>query len=134
MPNPGYRSTPLTDEDIIEMRELRANQRKSVKWLGWKFDTTPANAHLIVTGRTHKNVGGPITPVKGPTSDEEVVEIRTMRAMGYTYAELAKEYGKSEVALRSICSGKSFPHLPGPRSGEVGRHKSPGRPRGRKYL
>lgn len=116
MPNPGYRSTPLTDDDIIRMRELRAAEGKTsaLSYLSKLFDTTLANAHLIVTGQTHKNVGGPITEVKGPTSEDDVVAIRCLRAIGYKYADLSTEFGKSEVALRSICTGKSFPHYGGP--------------------
>jgi hypothetical protein len=124
MPNPGYRTIPLTDEDIIEMRTLYASggRRMSTSYLGWMFETTTANVHLIVTGQTHKNVGGPISPVKGPTTEAEVLEIRELRAKGYDYYTLSEKFEKSQVALRSICSGKSFPHVGGPRSGQVGMH------------
>jgi hypothetical protein len=126
MPNPGYRSTPLTDADIIEMRTLRATggRKATLKYLSWLYETTQANVHLIVTGQTHKEIGGPITPIREPTTEAEVLEIRRMRAIGYSYAELSKEFGKSEVALRSICSGRSFPHHGGPRSGQIGRHST----------
>jgi hypothetical protein len=98
------------------MRELRAAGGKtaSLSRLSKQFDTTLANVHLIVTGQTHKEVGGPITEVKGPTSEEDVVIIRQMRALGYKYSDLAVEFEKSEVALRSICTGKSFPKYGGP--------------------
>lgn len=120
MPNPGYRSSPLTDQDIIQMRELRAlRPRTSLIYLGWLFETTPANVHLIVTGQTHKEIGGPITEVKGPTSEEEVLEIRRLRRCGYSYPALSEKFGKSEVALRSICSGKSFPQYGGPLTSKV---------------
>ena len=116
MPNPGYRSSPLTDDDIIKMREMRASGGKTsaLSYLSKLFDTTLANAHLIVTGQTHKNVGGPITGIKGPTCEADVVAIRCLRAIGYKYSDLSKEFGKSEVALRSICTGKSFPYYGGP--------------------
>jgi len=116
MPNPGYRETPLTESDIIQMRELRAASPRSMTlaYLGKLFETTTANVHLIVTGQTHKEVGGPITNVKGPTTEEDVVIIRQMRRMGYSYRDLSMEFGKTEVALRSICAGKSFPQYGGP--------------------
>jgi len=103
------------------MRELRAASPKTVTlaYLSELFETTIANAHLIVTGRTHKDVGGPITEAKGPTSEEDVIVIRQMRAMGYKYPELSDEFGKTEVALRSICSGKSFPQYGGPLTTKV---------------
>ena len=101
------------------MRELRAASPRSMtlEYLGKLFETTTANVHLIVTGQTHKDAGGPITGVKGPTTEEDVLDIRRLRAMGYKYPDLSMEFGKSEVALRSICSGKSFPQYGGPRSG-----------------
>lgn len=119
MPNPGYRPSPLTDQEIVEMRVLRAinPRRATLHCLAELFDTTPANVHLIVTGQTHKNAGGPITDVRDPTTEEEVLEIRQLRALGYSYASLSDEFGKSEVALRSICSGKSFPRVGGPLTG-----------------
>jgi hypothetical protein len=121
MPNPGYRATPLTDEDIVQMRELRAASPRTMtlSYLSELFETTMANVHLIVTGQTHRDAGGPITEVKGPTSEEEVLEIRRLRRIGYSYPELSMEFGKSEVALRSICSGKSFPHYGGPLTSKV---------------
>ena len=132
MPNPGNRETPLTDEEIVEMRTLYAlrSRKMSASYLGWMFETSTANVHLIVTGQTHREVGGPITPVKDPTTEKEVLEIRSMRAHGFSYFELSKKFGKSEVALRSICSGKSFPYVGGPRSGNVGYgNRQVGRPR-----
>lgn len=119
MPNPGYRVTPLTDEDIIQMRELRAANPRAMtlEYLSKLFETTLANVHLIVTGQTHREAGGPVTEIKDPTTEEDVLDIRRLRAMGYKYPALAEEFGKSEVALRSICSGKSFPHIGGPRTG-----------------
>lgn len=119
MPNPGYRETPLTDDEIKLMRELRASDTRkySLRKLAVMFKTTTANAHLIVTGQTHKQAGGPLSKVKFPTTDEEVIEIRTLRAIGYSYSALSKEFGKTEVALRSICSGKSFPNVGGPLTG-----------------
>jgi hypothetical protein len=98
------------------MRELRAAGGKpaALSHLSKLFDTTLQNVHLIVTGQTHKEIGGPITEVKGPTSEEDVVIIRQMRALGYKYSDLSSEFDKSEVALRSICTGKSFPQYGGP--------------------
>lgn len=119
MPNPGYRATPLTDAEVVEMRLLRATggTRVSLSSLAQMFDTTIANVHLITTGQTHKKAGGPLSNVREPTSEEEVLEIRHMRQLGYSYERLAQEYGKSSVALRSICSGKSFPQYGGPLTG-----------------
>lgn len=119
MPNPGHRETPLTPEDIVEMRTLRATSKKAtLSYLGWLFETTTANVHLIVTGQTHKEVGGPITGTRPPTDAEQVEEIRKLRVNHrWSYRLLSSEFGKSEVALRSICSGKSFPQYGGPLTG-----------------
>jgi hypothetical protein len=108
--------TAVTDAQAVEIRNLRAGKAK-LKDLAWLYETALSNVHLIVTGQSHKDAGGPIQPIEQPLEDSTVLEIRNMRALGYGYAELSIEYGKSEVALRSICSGKSFPHVGGPLSG-----------------
>lgn len=116
MPNWGNRAKPLTDDEVIQMRELRATggRNMSLSYLAWLFETTVANVHLIVTGVTHKNAGGPITLVKDTLAEDQVVAIRERRAEGIPYAQISGEFGKTEVALRSICSGKSFPNVGGP--------------------
>ena len=112
--------TVVDDERAHEMRDLRANGAK-LDDLAWLFETTTSNVHLIVTGKTHRSAGGPITAVRGPTTSEDVIEIRQMRFMGYSYVALSLEFGKSEVALRSICCGKSFPKVGGPLVPKKGR-------------
>jgi hypothetical protein len=112
----------ISNESARLMREYRAAGDK-LRELAWLFKTTTSNAHLIVTGQTHKTAGGPIQEIEKDTPESVIVEIRLLRALGYSYAELSEEFGKSKVALRSICCGKSYPYVGGPRAPKRGSNE-----------
>ncbi len=103
----------VSNENARLMRTYRASGSK-IKDLAWLFETTTSNVHLIVTGQTHKEAGGPIQEIAKDTPESVIREIRLLRAIGYSYAELSEEFGKTPVALRSICCGKSYPYAGGP--------------------
>lgn len=98
------------------MRQLRATggRKMSLLYLAWMFETSVPNVHFIITGATHKDADGPVTPARVPLTEEQVLAIRYRRSEGIPYAQLSEEFGKSSVALRSICSGHSFPNFGGP--------------------
>lgn len=112
---PRVKARRLSDEEAREVRVLRAaNPEQPLTYFAWLFEVTDTAIHKIVTGQSHKDAGGPVTPVRDPTTEEQVIEIRNWRARGYSYREISELTGKKETALRSICSGKSFPHVGGP--------------------
>lgn len=46
-------------------------------------------------------------------TDELVIELRRLRAMGWSYPELGEYFGKNEATLSAAVSGENWPHLPG---------------------
>lgn len=109
----------LTDEEAAEMRGLRAAGVPPL-YLAELFGVTNSAVHAVIKGYSHKRAKGPLTGTL-VTRPEEVPEIRGLRAAGMSYKSIAALTGKTEVALRRICTGKSFPDAGGPVT--VTRHK-----------
>lgn len=112
---PKGKARRLTDREAREVRQLRHdNPGQPLTWLAWLYEVTDSAIHKVITGQSHKDAGGPIVPVRVPSTSDEIIAIREMRARGMAYKDISGKTGKKESALRSICSGKSFPRVGGP--------------------
>lgn len=56
---------------------------------------------------------GTPTSYRGPkVDDDDVVEVRELRARGWTYAQLCRRYGISKSTLHAMLSGLTHKHVP----------------------
>lgn len=46
-------------------------------------------------------------------SEDDVIDVRTIRAIGGTLVNIATAYGLTRQAVRAICNGKTWAHVPG---------------------
>jgi hypothetical protein len=122
----------FTDEQITEMRELRANRKASLKTIARKFGSTPPTVGGICAGETYKASGGPITPrgtgrylsgrrSDAKFSDDQVMFMRELRygdpaedEPGVALRILSEMYSISMSAVSEICAGTSYKDAPGP--------------------
>jgi hypothetical protein len=77
------------------------NRLENLRW-----GTTSEN---VRTGRLM--LGNNPYGVKGRFTDQEVIEIRNLRAEGHTYDGIALLYNCSKDTIRGICVGRTYSHV-----------------------
>lgn len=94
----------LTPDTAHAIRELYANGETQAA-IAEAYHVTQACVSLVVTGRTWKTSGGPITPNRGhprKLTIEDAYTIREQAATGATHATLAHTYGVSRSHISGI--------------------------------
>lgn len=79
--------------------------RPSHLWLGTRADN---NADRDLKGRT----GNGERNRHAVLESDQIMEIRSKFSKGFTWRQLAKEYGISWQQVKKICNGKRWSHLP----------------------
>ncbi len=90
----------LTDEQIVEMRELRA-EGKTYREIGLQFGTCVDYTAEICTGAARRDSGGPITPraTRRKWTKKELAKLSARREKGETYRQIADSIGCAETTL-----------------------------------
>lgn len=97
----------LTEEQIVEVRRLKA-EGVTYDELERQFGVGRGPLHRIVTGKSWKHVDAPVlakTKKLHRLSDEEVREVRCLRALGIGLAWIGATYGVSEATVSTIARG-----------------------------
>ena len=113
-------SAYLTEVQVTEIRNRRASGAP-LKDLSVEFGVTLVMVSSICTGKSWAHAPGPIVEsgsvnCRRAVTDDQVIEIRHRRAAGGKLKELAVEFGVDHGAIASICLGKVYKHLGGPRT------------------
>ena len=115
----------LSDNDVLEIR--RANVLgSSVHELAREFGVDPMTIHYAVTGKTWKEVGGPIRPSgaragargernpKAKIRSDQARSLREKFRSGATVRDLAEEYSLGICYVYSILHGDRWSEAGGP--------------------
>lgn len=112
--------TKLSDEVVFIIRQMVAGGA-ICRAIARAFKVDPKTVSSIVTGKTWKHVGGPITKLgraygarswKSKLCDAIVVQIRKDFAAGVGNAELGKRYGVHMDTVQAIRIRRTWKHLP----------------------
>lgn len=124
----AYTERLTKPEQVIQIRERYARKDGSCAVLGREYGLSRAAVWWIVSGGTHRHVGGPITK-EGDThkkrtlvrrrpskyTDEQIIRVREMVVNGgHSEAEAATETGISPTHVSSIVRGLSRRNVGGP--------------------
>lgn len=110
----------LSVDQVEEIRRLYAEGSTQYE-LADRFDTRQSNIHRIVTGRTWRRAGGPITDGsrrrshgsshgRATLTEDQVREIRLLHGT-ISRTDLAERFGLSVSGLAKILYRKSWKHL-----------------------
>lgn len=109
----------LSDTQIIEMRERRANGER-LGDLAQLFDISYGTTSNICRGISYVEIGGPFTTSGrgqggGKLTIDDVIAMRVERANGkISLKDLGKKYGISESGTSLVCRGERYPDDGGP--------------------
>lgn len=115
----GDSNRKLTPAQIIEMRKSRAAGAKLAQ-LATDYGISHTHVGLICAGKTHADIGGPITIKFRRTKDgpilkkAEIIEIRRKRAGGATLHSLSEQYQISLTYVSNLCTGRDATNIGGP--------------------
>lgn len=121
--------TTLTEADVIEIRNRRATG-ESAPSIAKDFGITKNSVGNIASFKTWSHVGGPKTIVgkdipsgssqigeshpQSKVTENDVIEIRTLKAAGYPNKDLAAMFGVSRPLISNIVTGKRWGHVGDP--------------------
>lgn len=97
-------SRKLTNEQAKSIRLQYTSSNVTQRELAEKYSINRATIADIVTGKSYKEAGGPITDRK--LTDMDVVSIRKQRARGDPLKEIANRFGVSRSCISLIARGK----------------------------
>jgi plasmid maintenance system antidote protein VapI len=125
-PARGSQRSELKEEDVVEMRRLRA-EGSSVNALAEKFGITKTQVSAITLGKAWQHVPMPEYDAAKlskrhsmPTGaanrnakldDAKVAEMRRLHAGGLGPTELGQRFGVSKCTASAICRGKTWRHV-----------------------
>lgn len=103
----------LTDAQVRSMRELRADGA-SLKELAEWFEVSGSTVSDVCRGKTYVKAGGPVTRSWTKLTEEQVLELRTRRALGTLHKELAELFDRSAKTTGVISRGHAYADTDGP--------------------
>lgn len=110
-------SVRLSDEQVVEIRARFAAGARQVD-LAAEYGISQNTVSSLVTGRTRRKAGGPITRNRARKLDMvEVIDIRNELADGASQVEIAERYGVTQQMVSNIASGRAYVDIGGPRAG-----------------
>ena len=104
----------LTDEEVLEIRELYATKEFSITKLATIYEVGKSTIRYIINGTYWAHVGGPTIERKRTITEEDVYNIRVKRAEGIKVRELANEYNVDNATISYIVRGATWKHVGGP--------------------
>lgn len=99
-------SAKLTNAQVKAIREQYASGNISHRALARKYQVNQSSISDIVTGKSYRKAGGPITLSQGKLTDDEVNSIRKQRARGDSLKEIANRFGVSKSCVSLIARDK----------------------------
>lgn len=105
----------LTEEDVLAIRTAYA-AGQSQKDIAKQHGVTGTEIWRVVTGKTWRNVGGPIVKSyrKAKVTPEQVVAIRYACEAGQSQKSLQHQYGMSQSQISRIVTGDTWCNAGGP--------------------
>ncbi|MCP4649549.1 MAG: hypothetical protein GY853_05650 [PVC group bacterium] len=105
--------TKLTEEKVIEMRQLRKDGAK-VKDIAERFGISCSSTSNALTGKTWSHVNGAFKPLySNRLTEEEVIKMRQLRKDGAKVKDIAERFGISCVCASYALTGKTWSHVNG---------------------
>lgn len=112
----GNHHAKLTEDDVREIRE-RAAQGASAVEVSQDYPVSPEQAANIISGRSWKRVGGPVTDLstRGERStlskltEDDVREI--LSSEGVSHSVLAQRYGVTQPTISRIIRRDTWKHV-----------------------
>lgn len=97
----------LSSQDVLEIRELMASHA-DLNAIAAAYNVCRETIRNVATGKTHRDVGGPISTMQPPFMGNKSRSRRVYadRVAGASLKELSKKYGLSLSAISRICNGK----------------------------
>lgn len=120
----GEKPTKLTDEQVRDLRSRYADGARQID-LAAEFGVNQNTVSSIVTGRSRRKAGGPISlGSSAKLSHADVTAMREAAAAGERVSVLETRYGVSEAMVYNVLTGKAFKDVAGPLTGTTrGRSK-----------
>lgn len=108
----------LSDEQVVEVRARFAAGARQVD-LAAEYGISQNTVSSLVTGRTRRKAGGPITRGSARKLDSvDVVDIRNELTDGASQVEVAERYGITQQMVSNIASGRAYADIGGPLAGQ----------------
>lgn len=102
----GYRRAKLDDDQVREMRRLRA-EGVGRKELAERFGVSFSNVKTILANRTWQNQAG-YEQQQIKLNLEKARQIRYLRVEGAQVADLASQFGVTDQTIRNVVDGKTW--------------------------
>lgn len=119
-------SAKLTEDDVSTIKGM-LSRGFTLESIASKYPVTFTNIGHIRTGSTWSQIPTPDDPgpkappvkrycgeesIKAILSQGQVLEIKSLLKLGYTFQCIAKEFGVTASNIYSIASGRSWAHIP----------------------
>jgi transcriptional regulator with XRE-family HTH domain len=115
----------LTDEQVVELREAYNRGDRQVD-LGRRYGISQNTVSSLVTGRTRKDAGGPVSPASSrKLTNAQALAIREAVADGTPVDELTRRYEITQQMVSQIVTGVAYATAGGPISKPTRRNASP---------
>lgn len=106
----------LDENQVAEIRTRYHNDKATFKELLVEYDIEKSTLSSLLSGKTWKHVGGPISRRRrGDTArkitEDQVREIRSMATNGRTYKELAEKFNIGIANISSIVRRRTWKHI-----------------------